>query len=210
MRFAFASLVLVAATACGGADEAPLGGPYGGTSGSTSATNGNSSNGDDSGTTSTGDDSTSGGDDSGGGGGGGGGADSGGGGGGGSDAGSGGGGGGQDASSGGSVDSGGGGGVDSGSTQPSAPTWSQLYTNYLGAGTDCDCKSCHSQGNSASALYSWLSGRGYMSAPNPSFLSSARDGLTWFGGGMPPNGAASNSQAVSDFNAWAAAGAKND
>jgi hypothetical protein len=49
-----------------------------------------------------------------------------------------------------------------------------------------------------------------MSAPSPSFLSGARDGLTWFGGGMPPNGAASNSQAVSDFNAWAAAGAQNN
>jgi hypothetical protein len=205
MRIAFASLVLVAAAACGGADEAPLGGPYGGTGGSTSPASGGTStaNGDDGGATNNGDDST-GGDDSGGGGG----SDSGGGGG--ADAG--GGGGGADASSGGHVDSGGGGGgADaSSSPPPGAPTWSQLYANYLGAGAACDCKQCHSQGSSASNLYSWLSGRGYMSAPNPSFLSGARDGLTWFGGGMPPNGAASNSQAVSDFNAWAAAGAQNN
>ncbi len=209
------ALALVAAAACGGADEAPLGGPYGGTGDSTNPSNGHSStaNGDDAGATTGGDDSTGGGgDDSGGGGGGGGGggADSGGGGGG-LDAG--GGGGGPDASSGGGggVDSGGGGGSpDASPPPPSAPTWSQLFTNYLASGTDCDCRGCHSQGSSASSLYSWLSGRGYMNGTNPTFLSSTRDGLTWFGGGMPPNGAASNSQAVSDFNAWAAAGAQNN
>jgi hypothetical protein len=204
MRVVFLSLALVAAAACGGADESPLGGPYGGTGSTTNPTTGNtSSSGDDAASTGTGDDSTGGGDDSGGGGGGGGGgADSGGGGGGGGGA--------IDASTG-NVDSGGGGGSpDASAPPPSAPTWSQLFTNYLASGTEGDCRGCHSQGSSASSLYSWLNGRGYMTAPNPTLLSSARDGLTWYGGGMPTNGAPSNAQAVTDFNAWAAAGAQDN
>jgi hypothetical protein len=60
----------------------------------------------------------------------------------------------------------------------------------------------------ASSAYSWLAGQGYMGSPPP--LTGTRSCLTWYGGNMPVGGARTNAQAVTDMNAWAAAGAKNN
>ncbi len=84
------------------------------------------------------------------------------------------------------------------------PTWTQIYTNYIASGTIGGCPGCHSGYGSASAAYSKGGGSTWA---NP---SSSR--LTWYGGDMPPNGpsASSAAQAVTDMNAWYAAGAPNN
>jgi hypothetical protein len=97
--------------------------------------------------------------------------------------------------------------MDSGGPPPpTAPTWSTIFTKYLASGTGGRCDSCHSEGSSAKNLYSWLQGRGYISGTSSSLVSSSSSCLSWYGGNMPPSGP-SNASAVSDMNAWAAAGA---
>jgi hypothetical protein len=61
-------------------------------------------------------------------------------------------------------------------------------------------------GTSAKA-YSYLSK--YISGTSSRLVVQNRSCLTWFGGDMPPGGG-SDSQAVSDLQAWVAAGALND
>ncbi len=63
--------------------------------------------------------------------------------------------------------------------------------------------------SSASGAYSYLSGQGYISGTG-SILVKTGSCLSWYGGNMPPGGSRSNAMAVSDMNAWAAAGAKNN
>jgi hypothetical protein len=47
---------------------------------------------------------------------------------------------------------------------------------------------------------------------NPPQLTRSGSCLTWYGGNMPPGGpgASKMAQAVTDMNAWAAAGAQNN
>ncbi len=101
---------------------------------------------------------------------------------------------------------------DSGSQQQqqqsNAPTWSQIYTNYLKSSVG-RCNSCHSQCSSASNTYSWLQGKGYISGTSSALVDPNQSCLTWYGGNMPPSGG-QNSAAVNDMNAWAAAGAANN
>jgi hypothetical protein len=59
---------------------------------------------------------------------------------------------------------------------------------------------------SASGAYSFLSG--YISGTSSRLVTSSSP-LSWFGGNMPPGGG-KDAQAVTDFDAWVAAGAKND
>jgi hypothetical protein len=63
--------------------------------------------------------------------------------------------------------------------------------------------------SSASASYSWLSGQRYISGTS-SLLAASGSCLSWYGGNMPPGGTRTDAQAVSDMNAWAAAGAMNN
>jgi hypothetical protein len=193
---------VLVAVGCSGADEHPLGGPYGGTgnaantsSGSTGSSGDGSSSGDNAssgGSTSSGS-TSSGGSTSGG-----------------STSGS------SGNSSGGSTSSSSGGtssgGTSSGGSSggpPAAPTWTQIWTNYLKSGTVGNCSHCHGSTGSASGAYNWLKNKGYISGTSSALVDPNRSCLTWYGGNMPTNGATSP-QAAKDMNAWAAAGAANN
>ncbi|MGH7271781.1 MAG: hypothetical protein ACREJ3_15230 [Polyangiaceae bacterium] len=63
--------------------------------------------------------------------------------------------------------------------------------------------------DSANSAYSWLQGKGYISGANSALTSSLGSDLSWYGGNMPPGGG-NDSQAVTDMNSWAAAGALNN
>jgi hypothetical protein len=84
-----------------------------------------------------------------------------------------------------------------------------IFNEYLKNGTIGDCTRCHSQMGSASGSYSWLSTSGYIRGSG-SILVGGGSCLTWYGGNMPPGGTRSNAMAISDMNAWAAAGAMNN
>ncbi|HLK36466.1 MAG TPA: hypothetical protein VKU41_06905 [Polyangiaceae bacterium] len=116
-------------------------------------------------------------------------------------------------SSGSSTSSGAMSGASSGSSMggSSCDTWTCIHMTYLAQGTPGNCGTafCHSQMSSPSGAYTWLKGQGYIGGSPPALVGS-RSCLTWFGGNMPPGGSRSNSQAVSDLNAWAAAGAQNN
>jgi hypothetical protein len=115
-------------------------------------------------------------------------------------------GGGSSGSSGATGSSGSGGGSSSGSTTSGAPTWSQIYADYLARGTVGNCTSCHSQMSSATGAYSWLKSQNYINGTSSSLVSTFLSCLSWYGGDMPPGGR-SNAAAVTAMNAWAAAGA---
>jgi hypothetical protein len=97
--------------------------------------------------------------------------------------------------------------VDSGGS--TAPTWSELFTSYLASGTEGRCDSCHSEGSSASSLYTWLKGKGYINGTSSKLTSSSQSILSWYGGSMPPSGP-SDATAVSQMDAWVAAGAADN
>jgi hypothetical protein len=63
--------------------------------------------------------------------------------------------------------------------------------------------------STASGAYSYLSSQGYISGTG-SLLCKSGSCLTWYGGNMPPLGSRSDPAAVSDMNAWAAAGAMDN
>jgi len=88
-------------------------------------------------------------------------------------------------------------------------TWSEIFSAYLASGTQGNCDHCHSEGSSASNLYNWLSGKGYINGPSSKLVSTSSSCLSWYGGSMPPGGG-SNAAAVSAMNAWAAAGAADN
>lgn len=99
---------------------------------------------------------------------------------------------------------------DSGQQQQNnAPTWTQIFNNYMASSKEGRCSSCHSQGSSATKLYSWLQGKGYISGTSSALVSTSQSCLSWYGGNMPPSGP-NDAKAVSDMDAWAAAGAANN
>jgi hypothetical protein len=66
---------------------------------------------------------------------------------------------------------------------------------------------------SATKSYSYLSGQGYINGTGSSLVKSGKSCLSWYDGDMPPGGtgnSSSDQQAVTDMNAWAAAGAQNN
>ncbi len=97
--------------------------------------------------------------------------------------------------------------VDSGGS--TSVTWTSIFNNYMAGSREGRCSSCHSQGSTAAKLYSWLSGKGYISGTKSALVSSSQSCLSWYGGNMPPSGP-SDAKAVSDMNAWAASGAPNN
>ena len=104
------------------------------------------------------------------------------------------------------ADAGGAGSAEAGGP---APTWSALYAEYLASGTEGNCQGCHgSQMGSASAAYSFLQGKGYISGASSSLVKGSSC-LSWFGGNMPPGGP-SDAKAAAAMSAWVAAGAQND
>ncbi len=98
---------------------------------------------------------------------------------------------------------------DSG-TQQTSVTWTTVFNTYLAGSTKGRCSSCHSQGSSKANLYSWLKSKGYINGTKSALVDPNQSCLSWYGGNMPTNGPSSWSQAVSDMNSWAAAGAQNN
>ena len=115
--------------------------------------------------------------------------------------------------------SGSGAGVDggacaaSGSGSGSAPTWTQLYTDYLAAGTIGNCGAaspCHAVdgnlgGNCGSAGDCWT----WIGLQGQGGLADCQGGglFSWDTNGyMPAKGPTSEPQAEADFTAWIAAG----
>jgi hypothetical protein len=94
--------------------------------------------------------------------------------------------------------------------EPSTPTWTAIYTAYLGPGTVGACarsSACHGEAmRDPASAYRWLTERGYIDGPRSALVSSTNSCLEWFGGNMPPNGRPSE-EARRDLRAWAAAGA---
>jgi len=93
-----------------------------------------------------------------------------------------------------------------GTSSKSAPTWSQLYTNYFASA----CVSCHGSGtspsfNSASTMCSALKSSGFIRTGS----ATLQNLLTWFGGtgSMPVGGGAAPANAVTDITAWQNSGA---
>jgi hypothetical protein len=79
----------------------------------------------------------------------------------------------------------------------------------------CAGGGCHSspkagvQCDTASNCFQTLTSSGYLDgSTNPPLLGN-QSCLSWFGGDMPPGGQTAG-QAVTDFQAWAAAGAQNN
>jgi hypothetical protein len=98
--------------------------------------------------------------------------------------------------------------VDSGGPPP-APTWTTIFNDYLAGSAEGRCSACHSEGSSATNLYSWLHSKGYINGTSSKLVSTSSSCLSWYGGSMPPAGP-KDAKAVSDMNAWAAAGAANN
>jgi hypothetical protein len=105
-----------------------------------------------------------------------------------------------------------GGATKGGTTAASAPTWSQLFSDYFGPNTagDCVASGCHGSGNSpsftnASTMCSAMKNSGIIGNGTASFDSV----LKWFnkGGIMPQNNNATPANAVADITAWEKAGA---
>jgi hypothetical protein len=64
--------------------------------------------------------------------------------------------------------------------------------------------------STASKGYTWLSGKGYITATKAPLADPAQSCLSWLGGSMPPGGPHTNAAASSDLATWAAAGAPNN
>ncbi len=188
-RLVLPVIVVLSFIACGGVDDPPLGGPYGGTTGSTDPNNpgdpsnpDNTNTGDDSGTQQQqqNDSGTQ-----------------------------------QQQQDSGTQQQQKDSGTqqqqpDAGQQQQTGVTWTTVFNDYLASSTKGRCSSCHSQGSSKASLYTWLKGKGYINGTSSSLVDSNQSCLSWYGGNMPTNGPSSWSQAVSDMNAWAAAGAQNN
>src|ERR1700678_3596170 len=58
-------------------------------------------------------------------------------------------------------------GSSTASSAASSPTWTELYTTYLAAGTVGGCTSCHSEMSSASGAYTWLGKEGQIGGSSP-------------------------------------------
>jgi hypothetical protein len=91
-----------------------------------------------------------------------------------------------------------------GAPATTGPTFSTLFNAYL-----TGCKMCHTQTNSSNATYLWLRSQGYITGSSPALVSTSQSCLSWYGGNMPPGGG-DDATAVTDMNAWAAAGALNN
>ena len=82
-----------------------------------------------------------------------------------------------------------------------------LFNNYFASGTNGDCPLCHTQVTSPSTFWTYLSSN---NCPPPMLNNPNTSCLAWFAGNMPTATTPCNGQAVSDINAWIAAGAQNN
>ncbi len=115
---------------------------------------------------------------------------------------------------------------DAGSDAPvqsGTPTWTQIYTNWLGPGTPGHCSGtggCHTNirggfkcGTSKADCYAGLVSAGLIVPGNPAQSPLGIEGespLAWLGGGMPLDNDAPNPAGAAAIKAWVQAGAPND
>jgi hypothetical protein len=106
---------------------------------------------------------------------------------------------------------------------PSAMTFTELYTKFLGPGTPGHCSGtggCHTTphggfkcGTTQATCYQGLVDAGLIDPAHPAQSEFAKDDespLSWFGGGMPLDNAEPNDEAAAAVKSWIAAGAKNN
>jgi hypothetical protein len=177
-----AALLVASVVACSAADQAPLGGPHGGVAAQPVTSGAPGATGSSSG-----------------------------------------------AGSGSSSGSGGGGtsstGADAGtSTAPSggctaaaapatAPTFTAIYTKYFAPGDPVDCSTgsgCHAEFKAETTAWAFLLEYNQVGTSPPGLTDPNSSWLAWYGGNMPESGTSCNPQAMSDLNAWAAAGGQNN
>jgi two-component system chemotaxis sensor kinase CheA len=102
--------------------------------------------------------------------------------------------------------------TDSGSS--GAPTWTEIWTDYLSPSASTGCTgSCHYHtfdgAGTAAGTCTWLTGKGQITgSANPPLTNASSSDLSWFGGYMPKDGPSSDPAAVTAFTAWGAAGGK--
>jgi hypothetical protein len=89
-------------------------------------------------------------------------------------------------------------GSGSGGGSAPAPTWTYLFDTYLAIGTIGDCNgSCHQHSECDNAMDCY------------NFVGTNVSILSWEGGFMPPS-VPTSAQAKKDFDAWVAAGSKDN
>lgn len=104
-----------------------------------------------------------------------------------------------------------------------APTWTQIYAQYIGPGTPGHCSGtggCHTNaragfkcGTSKADCYQGLVDAGLVTPANGTQSPIGKPGqspLAWLGGGMPLDNDAPNAAGAAAIQAWVAAGAKNN
>lgn len=104
-----------------------------------------------------------------------------------------------------------------------APTFTQIYTQWIGPGTPGHCSGtagCHTStrggfkcGSSKADCFTGLVGAGLVTPSNGAQSPIGIPGqspLAWLGGGMPLDNDAPNPAGAAAIRAWVAAGAKND
>jgi hypothetical protein len=104
-----------------------------------------------------------------------------------------------------------------------APTWTQIYAQYIGPGTPGHCSGtggCHTAsragfkcGTSASECFTGMVQAGLVTPANGAASPIGMVGqspLVWLGGGMPLDDDSPNPTAGAAVQAWVAAGAKNN
>jgi len=98
--------------------------------------------------------------------------------------------------------------VDAGMS--SGPSWTDIYTRYFAAQTVGHCGNCHIEMTTRDGAYSWLVEKGQISGSTSRLAVRGESKLTFFGGGMPPEGPTSLPEAEARIRAWIEAGAPKD
>jgi hypothetical protein len=101
-------------------------------------------------------------------------------------------------------------GGEGGLSSADAPTWTAIYTQYLGPGTMGGCGSCHNPMTSAAGAFTWLTTEKQLGGASPELTNPNLSCLSWLGGNMPPSGPTSEPAAQAAMQAWVAAGAQNN
>jgi len=104
-------------------------------------------------------------------------------------------------------------GCTAASAPATAPTFTQIYTKYFAPGAPVDCATgsgCHAEFKTETGAWGFLLEYDQVGTSPPELTDPNASWLTWYGGSMPESGTACNPQAMSDLNAWAAAGGQNN
>jgi hypothetical protein len=112
------------------------------------------------------------------------------------------------------------GGTSDGGPVGPAPTFTEIFRDFLGPGTPGHCTSCHARsvggfrcGTTKADCYAGLVAFGLISPQAPLQSLMIEDGaspVSWFGGTMPEDAPEPNERARAAVTAWVEAGARND